>query len=205
MRHTAHVAHHSRGRLRIRVPGAKGKPEALEVIRKSLASLNGVSEVEVNEAIGSVTIHYDPQQHPDFEKHLSSESCPQDAVFVEAAPKLQDMEELDDMIEHEAAFLAQHSHSAKLLFDWANGFDAGIKRLTGNAVDLKVLAPAAFAVAAFMELGITASTPIWLTLGLFSFNHFVDLHSHPMTTNPTGQTQAGDNAPPPRPRKKRFP
>jgi len=199
MRHKAHVAHHSRGRLRIRVPAAKGNAAALESIRQSLAGVSGVQEVVVNEAIGSVTIHYDPRHHPDFHAHLASETCPQQAVSVEAPPpKLQDMEELDEMIEHEAAFLAQHSHSAKAIFDWANGIDGGIKRMTGNAVDLKVLAPLALAVGAFMELGITASTPIWLTLGLFSFNHFVDLHSHPITTDPEGTRPAPV-------RKRRFP
>jgi len=120
---------------------------------------------------------------------------------VEPAPKLRDMEDLPDLIENEAAFLAQHSHSAKMVFDWANAVDVGIKRATGNAVDLKVLAPLGLAVAAFMELGITASTPIWLTLGLFSFNHFVDLHSHAIAANSQEPAQSPTV---PRP-KKRFP
>jgi hypothetical protein len=187
MRHTAHVAHRSRGRLRIRVPAAKGKPEALEAIRKSLAGVSGVSEVEVNEAIGSVTIHYDPKRHLDFEKQLSIESSAQDVVSVEPAPKLQDLEAIDEMIEHETAFLVQHSHSAKAIMDLANGIDAGVRRLTNNVVDLKVLVPASLAAAAFLELGITASTPIWVTLGLFAFNHLVDLNSHPATTNRPGK------------------
>jgi hypothetical protein len=201
MRHAAHVAHHSRGRLRIRVPAAKGNPAALEKIRESLGKVSGVKEVEVSESIGSVTIHYDPRHHANFEEHLAHAGS-QEVVSVCREPRVADLEDMPDMIEHEAEFLAEHSHTAKVLFDWANGLDRNIKRMTGNAVDLKVLAPAALAVGAFMELGITASTPIWLTLGLFSFNHFVDLHSHPITTDPEG---TAEKVPPRPPRKRRFP
>jgi hypothetical protein len=201
MRHAAHVAHHSRGRLRIRVPAAKGNPAALEKIRESLAKVSGVKGVEVSESIGSVTIHYDPRQHANFEEHLASEGS-QEVVSVCREPSVGDLEDVPAMIEHEAEFLAEHSHAAKVLFDWANGLDRTIKRMTGNAVDLKVIAPAALAVGAFMELGVTASTPVWLTLGLFSFNHFVDLHSHPITTD---QEATAQNVPPRPTRKRRFP
>ena len=36
MRHAAHVAHHLPGRLRIRVPSAKGNPAALEAMKKKV-------------------------------------------------------------------------------------------------------------------------------------------------------------------------
>jgi hypothetical protein len=204
MRHPAHVAHHSRGRLRIRVPSAKGDPAALESIRQSLASVKGVQTVDVNESIGSVTVNYDPAVHPDFHEHLANEESAQRAVSLSPPPRLQDMEDLDEMFENEAAFLAERSHSAKLLFDWMNGLDRGIKSMTGNAVDLKVIAPLALAVGAFMELGITAATPVWLTLGLFSFNHFVDLHSHNKPASPeapAAEETTAEPLPAPAPRK----
>jgi hypothetical protein len=191
MRHAAHVAHRSRGRLRIRVPSAKGNPAALEAIRKSLASMSGVNDVVVNESIGSVTINYDPKHHADFEQHLAGDNSRQDVVAVCEPPRLKDLGEVDELIEHEAEFLAQHSHSAKVIVDWTKGLDNGIKRMTGNAVDLKVIAPLALAVGAFMELGITAATPVWLTLGLFSFNHFVNMHTDPM---PNGISSPEENA-----------
>ena len=83
------------------------------------------------------------------------------------------------MIEHEAEFLAEHSDFAKAIFDWVNALDRSVKRATNNSIDFKVIAPLVLAVGAFLELGVTASTPVWLTLGLFSFNHFVDLHIPP--------------------------
>jgi hypothetical protein len=204
MRHAAHVAHHSRGRLRLRVPSAKGNAAALETIRKTLASLHGVKEVEVNESIGSVTIHYDARHHTDFHQHLAKETSSHDVVSV-APPCMREMENVDEMIEHEAVFLAQHSHSAKALVDWTAALDRSVKRMTDNAIDLKVLAPAALAVGAFLELGMTAATPVWLTLGLFSFNHFIAIHSRPQANDgqePDEQTAA---IPPERPKARKKP
>jgi hypothetical protein len=184
MPHVAHVAHHSAGRLRIRVPAAKGNAAALEQIRASLAGLNGVKEVTVNQAIGSVTILYDPRKHADFAQHLASEETPQQAVTVCPEPRLSDLEDLGEMIEREAEFLSEHSAGAKAIFSWINGLDQIVKRATNNAIDFKVIAPLALAVGAFIELGVSASTPVWLTLGLFSFNHLIDLHSHPAPGDP---------------------
>jgi hypothetical protein len=184
MRHAAHVAHHSRGRLRLRVPSAKGDPTALEEIRKSLCNVAGVKDVQINPTIGSVTIQYDPRHHADFEQHLASEESQQNVVVVRPEPKLEDLEEIDDLLVNEMEFLAQHSHSAKAISNWFQAFDRGIKVATNNAVDLKVLVPFGLAVVAFTELGITASTPLWVTLGLFSFNHFVDMHTPPPPTGP---------------------
>jgi hypothetical protein len=199
MRHAAHVAHHSRGRLRLRVPSAKGNAAELETIRKSLANVHGVKEVEVNESIGSVTIHYDARHHTDFHQHLAKETTSQDVVSV-APPCMREMGNIDEMIEHEATFLAQHSHSAKVLVDWTAALDRSVKRMTDNAIDLKVLAPAALAVGAFLELGMTAATPVWLTLGLFSFNHFIAIHSHPQSNDGQEPDEQSAPTPPERPK-----
>jgi hypothetical protein len=188
MRHKAHVAHHTKGRLRIRVPSAKNNPEALEEIKRSLAPVPGVCEVTVNEAIGTVTVLYDPAKHVDFHGHLAAaEGSHQEVLHVEAPPPLAPMSEVDEaveMLEREAEFLSSHSHSAKVLFDGLRRFDIELKKATDNNVDLKVLAPLGLAVYAFMELGFEAATPVWLTLGLFSFNHFVTLHTQTPTTHP---------------------
>jgi hypothetical protein len=82
MRHAAHVAHHLRGRLRIRIPSAKGDPVALERIRLSLESLAGIQSLQVNETLGSITIRYDPQQHADFESRLAGEGPHQEELSV---------------------------------------------------------------------------------------------------------------------------
>ena len=173
--------------MRIRVPSAKGNAPALEEIRLALSTVAGVKEVSVNHSIGTVTVEYDPNRHEELHKHLTSTDSPK-KVTLERAPSLSDLS-IDRIIEKEAVFLAGHSHMAKALFDGVNRLDQEVKRTTGNAVDLKVIAPLALAVSAFMGLGVTASTPVWLTLGLFSFNHFIDLNSHQSET-PDPDSQA---------------
>ena len=190
MRHRAHVAHHSRGRLRIRVPSAKNNPEALEEIKRSLAPIPGVSEVTLNESIGTITVHYDPNRQPDFHAHLSgAEGSHQETMQLSRPPSpshagpVTEMDEAMEMPEKEAEFLSSHSHSAKVVFDMLRKFDIELKKATDN-VDLKVLAPLGLAAYAFMQLGFEAATPVWLTLGMFSFNHFVSLHTETPTTHP---------------------
>ena len=53
MRHQAHIAHHAKGRLRVRVPSAKGNPKALEHIRQSLLHLPGVRDVVCDQRGGA--------------------------------------------------------------------------------------------------------------------------------------------------------
>jgi cation transport ATPase len=178
MQHKAHIAHHVKGRLRVRVPSAKGNPKALEEIKRSLASLTGVHEVEVSPTTGSVTVHYDPSRHADFHQHLAGDGQHKNVVAIPPPPKLSEVDEMEEMLEREAEYLASHSHTAKALVDFIRKCDVELKRASGNQLDLKVLTPLALAVYAFLELGIEAATPVWLTLGIFSFNHFVDLHVH---------------------------
>jgi hypothetical protein len=192
MRHRAQIAHHTKGRLRIRVPSAKGDPAALEAIRNALSPIQGVHEVIVNHAIGTITVHYDPARHVDFQSHLSNaEGSHQEHLHVPPpSVPVSEVDEAMEMLNKEAEFLSSHSHSAKVLFDVLRKFDAGLKRATDNNVDLKVLAPLGLAVYAFLELGFEAATPVWLTLGVFSFNHFVTLHTQTPTTHPAPRQPA---------------
>ena len=178
MPHDAHVAHHVKGRLRVRVPSAKGNPKVLEAIKRSLTPLTGVNEVVVNEAIGTITVHYDPKRHADFHKHLSGEGHHKKMMTLPAPPVLSEVDEVAETLAKEAEYLSSHSHTAKFFVDLIRKCDLELKRASDNQLDLKVLAPLGLAIYAFLEMGFEASTPVWLTLGLFSFNHFVDLHTH---------------------------
>jgi hypothetical protein len=200
-RYLAQVAHQSEGRMRIRIPSAKGDTNALEEIRNSLCSVAGVRKVKVNESLGTVTIHYDHRHHDELHKYLTTET-PEQKVTLTACPSLSDLSKVDEMLTHEVEFLAGHSHAAQALLKYVDKLDQGIKRATGNSVDLKVIAPLALAVGAFTELGVTAATPVWLTLGLFSFNHFIDLHAHhekEQATPSNTDRQAPGAAPPGKP------
>src|ERR1700730_10576115 len=59
----AYVHHHIPGRLRIRVPAAKGEEELLRKLSSAIAKAPGISEVEYNQVTGSILIRYSSQEH----------------------------------------------------------------------------------------------------------------------------------------------
>jgi hypothetical protein len=179
----AHVVHHIPGRLRLKLPGAKGDPAFLDKVREALAPLEGVEEVIVNSVTGSVLVHYDADNFEDFHEDVH-EHATRHKVFVVAPPKLE-MDDTYDKLEREAEFIASRSHSARAIVDFLKNLDVQLKKASDNSVDLKVIVPLGLAVYSMFGIGLAAATPVWVTLGLFSFNHFLELHAPPAT-------QAGD-------------
>jgi hypothetical protein len=173
-KHRAKVAHHVPGRMRLKVDAAKGNDTLLEEIRQTLVTVPGIHEIQINAATGSVTVLYSVDAHPEL--HTSIDQHQEHfSTHVPPATKLDDMTK---MIEDEAEFLADHSHTARVVVDFCKKLDGGVKNMTGNAVDLKVLVPLGLAALTFVEIGATAATPVWVTIGLFSLNHFVELQAH---------------------------
>jgi hypothetical protein len=174
-RRRAHVAHHIPGRMRVKIAEGKNNPELLAKISQSLASLKGVQAVTPNPQTGSILLQYAPEAHEDIHDHVHG-------VFDEHVPEpprpLGEIEHIADNLEREAEFLANHSHFARVVVDGAKMLDREVKLATGNAVDLKVVIPLGLAAVAFVEIGIHAATPVWVTLALFSLNHFVEMHAH---------------------------
>jgi len=178
MAYKTEIVHSCRGRVRMKVPAAKGDEALLEQIRQTVLAVPGVTEVSVNPQTGSVIMHYDQHTHDDFHQHLAH-CCKDHHLEVCREPALSEVDEMARQIETEAKYLAEHSEAARVVVDFFTSVDRQVKVATGNAVDLKVLLPLGLAVVTFMELGLEAATPIWLTLGLFSLNHFVEMHAHP--------------------------
>ncbi|MGO9134206.1 MAG: HMA2 domain-containing protein [Methylovirgula sp.] len=175
-KHHAKVAHHVPGRMRVKVPNAKGNDELLEEIRQTLVGVPGIHEIEINGATGSVTIHYCAETHPELHASIDQH---QDLFSVAHRPPATKLDEMTNMIEREAEFLAEHSHTARVIVDLCSNLDRQVKKATGNTVDLKVLVPLGLAAVTFIEIGATAATPVWVTIGLFSLNHFIELQAHP--------------------------
>ena len=177
MKHEAHVTHHIPGRVRVKLPKAKGNHAMLREIQQSIFPLPGVKDVQVNPSTGSVVVHYDPEVHEDFHGHLSVHA-EQSEMFRLKPPEITEADAIAAKIEAEAEFLAEHSDAARHVVRAVKHFNETVKSATGNMVDLKVLLPLGLAVYAFLEVGSEMSTPLWVTLGIFSFNSFVRLH-HP--------------------------
>jgi hypothetical protein len=217
---SAEVAHHTPGRLRLRVIRGIDNPAILEKIKTAFGHVTGVETVETRAASGSVVVLYDPDNYADMStlvRGLARQAAPAAAartapvngtkrpatkaaarangkarpatsgpepgvIYPEGHPHHRPpkthLGEVTEQIEEEAEFLAEHSHTARVVVDWAKDLDRGIKRATNNNLDLKIMVPLGLAAVTFLEIGAAAATPMWVTLAIFSLNHFVELHAH---------------------------
>lgn len=175
MPHQAHVVHHIRGRMRVKLAHAKGDLQLLQSIQRSLSPLSGVKQVTINPITGSVLIEYEPNHHADFHSQLIAQAEATN-LFVFETPKSSEVDEITDKIDVGAEFLAAHSDTARAVVNFVKQLNEGVKKATDNTVDLKVLLPLTLAAYSFLRVGSELTTPLWLTLGIFSFNSFVSLH-----------------------------
>jgi len=174
-RHKARIEHKVPGRIRMRVPSGKTNPEILEVYREVLSHIPGITTVTTKPATGNIIIHYDTKQEAEFHNHLSFYGVQHSAPLPGDDIKL-----MADKIKAEADFLAQRSEFAKTTVTFFTALDKQLKLSTGNAIDLKIVLAAGLAAYTFWEIGASAATPMWVTLALFSLNHFAELHTgHP--------------------------
>lgn len=180
MPHDAHVAHHVRGRIRVRLPKAKRDHATLERVKRAISPMHGVKNVDVNPSTGSVVVHYDTEAHEDFHAALTRHA-EENNLFMLAPPHIGEVDDIVETVEREAEFLAERSETAKTIVDFFKGLNREVKKATNNAVDLQVLLPLGLAAYAFIGLEAEMATPLWVTLSLFSFNSFVSLH-HPLPT-----------------------
>jgi len=174
-----YVAHQVRGRVRMKIPSAKGNPELLRQISETFAAAPGIEQITLNPATGSMVVRYDVDRHDEFQGRLQhhSEYC---------APPQTQIDELANKIEAEAEFLSQHSDSARVILDFFKGVDREIKVATRNTVDLKIVFAAAVIGFTVIEVGATAATPVWVTLAIFGLNHFIEMHTPHANQNRTG-------------------
>jgi hypothetical protein len=167
----APVVHHLPGRLRVRLPRAQRTAQLLQQLRGFVEGLGGVRQVEINPVTGSLLVYYEPESEEQIHGLLRSQ-----ADGFGSPPGLTDADELAATIEKEAEFLAAHSEVALQVVQAVKSLNREVRVATDNAVDLKVLLPPGLAVWAFLEHGVEAATPLWVTLAIFSFNSFVSLH-----------------------------
>lgn len=159
----------------------------LREIREFVEGLGGVSQVEINPVTGSLLVHYHPESQEQIHNLLRSAADGESSL--EAPPELDEADELASKIEKEAEFLAAHSELALHIVNAARKLNREIREASDNTLDLKVLLPAGLAVWAFFKAGAEVATPLWVTLGIFSFNSFVSLH-RPTTVHVTQHTTA---------------
>src|ERR1700678_1824947 len=147
------VAHQVPGRIRLKVPNVKDNPELVDQIKQMFHVIPGIEDVTVNPTTGSVVLCYDTDGHD--------------------RPPTNEIDALANKIGQEAEFLAEHSHTARVIVDYFKHFDEQIKLATGNVVDLKIVLALGIAGFTIFEVGASAATPVWVTISIFALNHMI--------------------------------
>lgn len=162
------VAHQVPGRIRLKVPNVKENPELVDQIKQMFHVIPGIEEVSVNPTTGSVVLHYDTDRHDEFHGHLARHH-----TGGHNRPPTNEIDALASRIEQEAEYLAEHSHTARVVVDYFKHFDEQIKLATGNVVDLKIVLALGIAGFTIFEVGASAATPVWVTIAIFALNHMI--------------------------------
>ncbi len=171
------IAHQVPGRIRLKVPAAKGNEELLAQIKETFGVIPGIENIDVNPTTGSVVLFYDVDRHEEFHGAFQERHAPPEMH----RPPNSEIDDLADKIEREAEFLAEHSHAARVVVDFFKELDRQIKFASYNTIDLKIVLAATIIGVTLFEVGAGAATPVWVTLVVFSLNHFIEMHA----TGPT--------------------
>jgi hypothetical protein len=170
------IEHQVPGRVRMKIPAGKGNPELLKQISDVFAVIPGIEGIVVNPTTGSVILNYDTDQHDEFHDAFREHHAAHNAAHGMHHGADTEFDKLANTIEAEAEFLASHSHSARAVVDFVKMIDHGIKGATNNNIDLKIVFAGGIIALTILEVGATAATPVWVTLSLFTVNHFIELH-----------------------------
>jgi hypothetical protein len=165
------IAHRIPGRIRIRIPSAKGDSEFLEQARAALSALPGVLEVSCNPLTGSILVLHLPGAELELEGAMTSENgSTLPFVLTAAQPDV-------DPPRRRHRRAPRQSYLASAITETVADLDDAIRAATGNALDLKVLLPIlAGGIGLTMMLRGSRRTPLWLTLMIFAFTSFTILH-----------------------------
>jgi len=164
----SYVHHHLPGRLRLRVPGAKGNEALLHELSSALAKAPGVSTVEYNPVTGSILLQYAASQYRDLDSLRAGLNS--SAVAIKEIG-------YDHRLHHGRHQRRHHSAAAARVDEFFRALDSEIRSATGNEIDLKFLLPFAIGLLGLVALRHGATTPLWLTLMIFAFHSFLGLHA----------------------------
>jgi hypothetical protein len=172
------IEHQVPGRVRMKIPAGKGNPELLKQVSETFAVIPGIEHVTVNPTTGSVVLFYDVDRHDEFHGtfrgHYETHGGTNGSGTMHGADT--ELDKLTSSIEAEAEFLASHSHTARAVVDFVKKIDHEIKLATNNNLDLKIVFAVGIICLTVFEVGATAATPVWVTLAIFTVNHFIQMH-----------------------------
>jgi hypothetical protein len=167
------IAHQTKGRVRLKVAAGKNDPDLLKEIAETFSAIPGMERITVSPVTGSIILTYDEDNQKAFNDRLMRNLMAQGG-----APMIgSEFAELAKKIENQAEFLAERSQTARVVVDFFKKLDQEIKIASNNVVDLKIVLAIGVIALTIFEVGANAATPIWLTLSIFTFNHFIELRN----------------------------
>ena len=183
----AHIASHTRGRLRVRVQRAHRDPSVLHAAAKEIEAQPGIHHVEVNPSTGSVLVEYD---------HTSRTrddvvACVEDVGILIGSVLEAGGEEIPDIGGGGAE--QAHSSTAAGVVGTMNDLDQRLSELTGRRVDLKLLFPLALGAIGLRSAIVNglgfAEVPAYILMW-YAFDAFWKFHQRPSTHAPSSATNA---------------
>lgn len=174
MRPAAYIAHHIPGRMRVRVPGAKSNPKLLRQINDKLARVAGIESVESSALTGSVLIRYDAKLYGELGRMLNGSG---DSTMPFELRSSKPVASRPSSRSRGRRPRRRRSHIAAIVSDVFTEMDDVIRDATDNELDLKLLLPVVAAAFGLWVMPRAASTPLWLTLMIFSFHSFMTLNA----------------------------
>lgn len=169
------IVHQVPGRIRMKIPSAKGNPDQLETYKQVLSAIPGVESIEVNPVTGSIVLVYDPDKNYDFGSGFTNHMNRHQPEPPRPRPPTNEIDAVATKIQQEAEYLAEHSQAARMVVDFCSEANRQIKVATGNMLDLKMLLAVAVVGVTIFEVGAASATPVWVTLALFGLNHFIEM------------------------------
>lgn len=166
----AYVTHRIPGRLRLRVPAAKGHPELLQRMAAAARSATDVKSVEYNPVTGSVLIYHAPAAYKSLEALAS--------ILGDSTLRVSMRNSRPATGRSGRARRGRPgpSAAAQAITSFFESVDSEVREATDNEIDLKVLLPLTAGVLGFIAFSQKAATPLWLTLMIFAFHSFLTLH-----------------------------
>ena len=166
----AYVQHSLPGRLRLRVPAAKGEEDELREISSAIAKTEGIDQVEYNPITGSILIQYSRERYGNLqalESRLSASAAP---IALNSSHPSRDGRS-------QPRYQRGRSIAARRVDAVFKQLDHEIRVASNNEIDLKFILPFGVAVLGMLALRYSSATPLWLTLLIFAFNSFLGLHA----------------------------
>ena len=156
------------GRVRVKVHPQKRNPALMNDVKNSISSHEGIHDVKLNNATGSITVRYDHTRH-------SKESV---------LKLLEDLDTVFQSLVHEGELGSSEDgidddFASAGFLESLNDLNRRICGMTGIPVNLKVIIPLAFAGAGLWSISkrglMVEAVPGWLFLWL-AFDMFVKMH-----------------------------